>query len=101
METSVADTATVKNKTEGNSLSSKTHKVVSLFCGAGGLDLGFINAGFEVCYAADYDAAAIKTYNRNHPGDLGRVVDLLDTTVDQLCDSIVEACGDDQKISGI
>ena len=86
MEASVADMATVKSKTEGNGLSSSSHKVVSLFCGAGGLDLGFTNAGFEVCYAADYDAAAIKTYNRNHPGGLGRVVDLLDTTVDQLCE---------------
>lgn len=101
MEASVADMATVKNKTEGSGLSSSSHKVVSLFCGAGGLDLGFTNAGFEVCYAADYDAAAIKTYNRNHPGGLGHVVDLLDTTVDQLCDSIVEACGESPEIAGI
>ncbi|EIK59557.1 DNA cytosine methyltransferase [Pseudomonas lactis] len=101
MDTSVGNTATVKNKTEGSGLSSDSHKVVSLFCGAGGLDLGFINAGFEVCFAADYDAAAIKTYNKNHPGGLGRVVDLLDTTVDQLCKSLVESCGEDLKVSGI
>lgn len=82
-------------------MSSKVHKVVSLFCGAGGLDLGFTNAGFEVCYAADYDAAAIKTYNRNHSGGLGHLVDLLETTVEQLSDSIIETCGADLEISGI
>ncbi len=101
MEASVPDMAIVEKKTEGNSLSSNSHKVVSLFCGAGGLDLGFTNAGFEVCYAADYDAAAIKTYNRNHPGNLGRVIDLLATSVEQLCDSIVESCGESPEISGI
>lgn len=101
MGASVAKMAIVEDKTEGNGLSSDSHKVVSLFCGAGGLDLGFVNAGFDVCYAADYDAAAIKTYNRNHSGSLGRVVDLLDTTVDELCDSIVETCGENPKVSGI
>lgn len=101
MKASVSSMAIEKNKTEGNSLSSNNHKVVSLFCGAGGLDLGFINAGFEVCFAADYDSAAIKTYNRNHSGKLGRVIDLLDTSVEQLCDSVSESCGETQQITGI
>ena len=30
-------------------------KIVSLFAGAGGLDLGFQKAGFEVIYANEYD----------------------------------------------
>lgn len=101
METSVLDMTTFNNKTEGNSLSSNSPKVISLFCGAGGLDLGFTNAGFDVCYAADYDAAAIKTYNRNHPGNLGQVVDLLETTVEQLCHSIIETYGEKLEISGV
>lgn len=79
----------------------EAHRVVSLFCGAGGLDLGFSNAGFDVCYAADHDVAAINTYNRNHPGQLGRVVDLLDITVDELCDSITDICGLNPRISGL
>lgn len=40
-------------------------KVVSLFSGAGGLDLGFINAGFEVIWANDFDEDACKTYAHN------------------------------------
>ena len=39
--------------------------VVSLFCGCGGLDLGFHEAGFDIVYAADNDAAAISVYKRN------------------------------------
>jgi DNA (cytosine-5)-methyltransferase 1 len=38
---------------------------VSLYSGAGGLDLGFAAAGFELLYANDIDAWAVETYNRN------------------------------------
>jgi len=40
-------------------------KLVSLFAGAGGLDLGFIKAGFEVVWANDFDENAVKTYHKN------------------------------------
>jgi DNA (cytosine-5)-methyltransferase 1 len=40
-------------------------KVVSLFSGAGGLDLGFMKAGFEVIWANDFDEDACKTYAHN------------------------------------
>jgi DNA (cytosine-5)-methyltransferase 1 len=30
-------------------------KVISLFSGAGGLDLGFTNSGFEIAFANDND----------------------------------------------
>jgi DNA (cytosine-5)-methyltransferase 1 len=39
--------------------------VASLFCGAGGLDLGFKGAGFDLVYACDNDPAAIDCYKRN------------------------------------
>ena len=37
----------------------------SLYCGAGGLDLGFTAAGFQCVAAFDADAMAVATYNRN------------------------------------
>ena len=40
-------------------------KVVSLFSGAGGLDLGFIAAGDEVIWANDLYADAVETYRAN------------------------------------
>jgi len=42
-------------------------KIVSLFAGAGGLDLGFSNAGFNVIWANEYDKDIWKTYEKNHP----------------------------------
>lgn len=40
-------------------------KVVSLFSGCGGLDLGFIDEGFEVVWANDFFPEAVKTYKEN------------------------------------
>jgi DNA (cytosine-5)-methyltransferase 1 len=41
-------------------------KVASLFAGAGGLDLGFEEAGFEIVYANEYDPTIWDTYESNH-----------------------------------
>ena len=40
-------------------------KIVSLFSGAGGLDLGLIKAGNEVIWANDIDKDAVATYREN------------------------------------
>ena len=42
-------------------------KIVSLFAGAGGLDLGFKNAGFDVIWANEFDKDIWATYEMNHP----------------------------------
>ncbi len=41
------------------------YKVVSLFSGAGGMDIGFINAGFEVVWANDVLDEAVNSYRKN------------------------------------
>ncbi len=46
-------------------MAAPAHRVISLYCGAGGLDLGFRRAGFDVCWAIDSDEFAVKTYNAN------------------------------------
>lgn len=38
---------------------------VSLFSGAGGMDIGFHRAGFQIEWANDFDKAAVETYRRN------------------------------------
>lgn len=38
--------------------------VLSTFCGAGGLDLGFIAAGCKILFATDWDKLACDTYRR-------------------------------------
>lgn len=40
-------------------------KVVSLFSGAGGMDLGFINSGFEIIWANDFFEDAVNSYRKN------------------------------------
>ena len=40
-------------------------KVVSVFSGGGGLDLGFIQEGYEVIWAIDNNQNAVATYKHN------------------------------------
>ena len=40
-------------------------RTVSIFCGCGGLDLGFMGHGFEIVYACDHDEHAVDCYRRN------------------------------------
>lgn len=40
-------------------------KVASLFSGCGGLDLGFIQAGFDIIWANDFFKDAVETYRHN------------------------------------
>lgn len=40
-------------------------KVVSLFCGCGGLDLGLKKAGLDLVWATDYDRDSVETYIKN------------------------------------
>lgn len=54
-------------------------KVASLFSGIGGIDLGFQQAGFDIVWANEMDAAACRTYRYNFPnanlveGDIKRI----------------------------
>lgn len=42
-------------------------KVISLFSGCGGLDLGFEKAGFEIPIANEFDPTIFETFKVNHP----------------------------------
>lgn len=51
-------------------------KIVSLFSGAGGLDLGFKNSGFPLTFAVDLSPAAIQTHKRNFKESTSVAADL-------------------------
>ncbi len=40
-------------------------RALSMFSGCGGLDLGFINSGFEIIWANDFFPEAVETYKKN------------------------------------
>jgi DNA (cytosine-5)-methyltransferase 1 len=65
-------------------------KVVSLFSGAGGLDLGFQNAGFNVVWANDFDEDACKTYALNISDHIihANVTDIPSTDIPD-CDVVI------------
>jgi DNA (cytosine-5)-methyltransferase 1 len=45
-------------------VSKKAINVISLFSGAGGMDIGFINAGCKIVWANDFNADAVQTYKK-------------------------------------
>jgi DNA (cytosine-5)-methyltransferase 1 len=48
-----------------NNNTVQSYRAISLFSGAGGMDLGFISAGFKVVWANDIDCYACDTYRHN------------------------------------
>ena len=53
-------------------------KIIDLFCGIGGLSLGFEQAGFEVVSAIDMWKDAITTYNHNRTNKIAKVTTVED-----------------------
>ena len=66
-------------------------KIVSFFAGAGGLDLGFQKAGFDVIWANEYDKDIWETYEKNHPHTILDKRSIVDIPADEVpeCDGII------------
>lgn len=76
----------VKDKIERYDKNTPT--IVDLFCGAGGLSLGFSQEGFRTSLANDIEPCCIETYSHNHPetprkhivlGDINHVISNINT----------------------
>ena len=66
-------------------------KLVTFFAGAGGLDLGFHKAGFDVIWANEYDKSIWETYQKNNKGvylDKRSITDVPTNEVPE-CDGII------------
>lgn len=65
--------------------------IVSFFAGAGGLDLGFQNAGFNVIWANEYDKEIWETYEKNHPHTILDRRSIVNIPADEVpeCDGII------------
>ena len=66
-------------------------KIVSLFSGSGGLDLGFQKAGFDIVWANEYDKSIWETYEKNHVNTIldRRSIVNIDTSEVPDCDGII------------
>lgn len=53
-------------------------KIIDLFCGIGGLSLGFEQAGFKVVSAVDSWEDAVRTYNYNRTNRVAQVISVED-----------------------
>ncbi|MDP4469170.1 DNA cytosine methyltransferase [Staphylococcus hyicus] len=65
---------------------------IDLFCGAGGLSQGFLQAGFNVILGADYDGPALTTYDYNIKDAIALKTDLSDAAnfIEQIEQSLNE-----------
>ena len=74
--------------------SGKGLPVLSLFSGAGGLDLGFQKAGFQPRLAIDVNPTAVRTYQNNNPGTTAVAMDLSTASPADLADLWETRCPD-------
>lgn len=67
-------------------------KVISLFAGAGGLDLGFEQAGFDIVWANEFDKKIWKTFQYNFPDthlDTRSIIDIPSNEIPNDVDGII------------
>jgi DNA (cytosine-5)-methyltransferase 1 len=68
-------------------------QIASFFAGAGGLDLGFRQAGFSIPWANEYDKAIHPTYEANHFGTTLERRSLFDFEPDQVPKGVLGMIG--------
>ena len=74
----------------------KNNKIIDLFCGCGGLSLGFEMAGFESALAIDFWKDAIVTYNHNRKNKVGICEDIRN-----LSDEYLKSLNESGEIVGV
>lgn len=71
-----------------------SYSYVDLFCGAGGLSLGFDNAGFQNALAIEFNSKFAETYKRNFPSHNLYIEDIKEISNDRIFDLMQKECVD-------
>lgn len=74
---------------ENRDITNNSPKVVSIFSGCGGLDLGFHLEGYETVWANDFSEWAVASFKRNF-GDVIKLGDI--TKIDPYTDKTIPDC---------
>lgn len=80
----------ISERTKANEMRKK-NKIVSLFSGCGGLDLGFEKANYEIIWANEFDKGIWATYRHNHPNTFLDSRSITEVNEDEIpdCDGII------------
>lgn len=73
--------------TDETSKTKTRYKIISLFSGAGGLDIGFNAAGFETAVAVEIDSACCETLHANMPNLKIINKSITDTTSEEILET--------------
>lgn len=83
---------------QANEKISNKPKLVDFFAGAGGLSCGFVQAGYTVSFANDFEEVCVNTYKYNHPevpadkilkADIRTIVDNITDYINEDVDIVV------------
>jgi DNA (cytosine-5)-methyltransferase 1 len=97
---SLLDKLSNKKRHELQSKEQRSNKptFVDFFAGAGGLSCGFVQAGYSVSFANDFEDVCVRTYRYNHPelpankvlkGDIREIVNHINDYVSSPIDVVV------------
>lgn len=81
-------------------LENKKYKAIDLFSGAGGMSLGFQNAGFEILLAMDNDSHCSKTYKRNFKNTMLVCEDIKEISSNRIIELLNSKPGDLDVVMG-
>lgn len=83
----------MEDRNTQNSAVKEQIRVCSLFSGIGGIDLGFIQAGFQIVWANEFDKDAARTYKHNFGSEHICEKDIRNVQVEDITDFDVLVAG--------